>query len=186
MNNRIFRKAAILIVLSFPAILGGAAAGQSAGASSASPAISEARAAEIALGQTGGGQVVDTRLKRKHGEAVYSVLVIDGGSRITVRVDASSGMVLRLNRKDIERTDYPDKRHSRREWPEPAITSERAREIALERAGGGTVIEVVKDFEKNGRIVYEVEVIDAGRECEIEIDGQTGAVVEYKEEMSRF
>jgi uncharacterized membrane protein YkoI len=144
--------------------------------------IGETKAVEIALGQAGGGQIVGVKLKRReHGGTVYSVLAVDGDIRVSVMVDAKSGGVVKLNRENIERVEYPGKWPGGRVLPTTAVAFDNARKIALEKTGGGTVIDVQKEFKKDGRILYDVEVIDAGREFEIEIDAQTGAIIEYQE-----
>ena len=65
--------------------------------------------------------------------------------------------------------------------PQSSIISEdEAREIALERVGGGTVTEVEFD-ECEGRLIYEIEVKHNGVEYEVEIDAITGEVIKFEE-----
>lgn len=157
-------------------------------ATPASVSIDENRAAAIALGLAEGGTVVSTELRRtKDGRAIYSILIIDEDSRIKVAVDATNGKVMKFDRKNIEMVKYPKKQQG---WSavdaEGDITSEKAREIALERTGGGTIIKVDKEYKKDGRILYEVEVVNAGRKIGIEMDARTGGIVEYKEKAPKY
>ncbi len=61
------------------------------------------------------------------------------------------------------------------------IDAVRAREIALARTGGGTIVEIDRDFKRGGRVGYEFEIVGPDRRYEIDVDGQTGAIVEYQE-----
>lgn len=148
--------------------------------------IDEKKAGEIALGMADGGKVVSTELHYgKDGRPRYAVLLVDKDSRIKVAVDATDGRILKFDRKDIETVKYPKKHHGWAGVPDTAITAERAREIALERTGGGMVVKIERDYEKGGLIVYEVDVIDADRKYELEVDARTGDIIEYKEKMPK-
>lgn len=57
------------------------------------------------------------------------------------------------------------------------ISAKRAVEIALDRVGGGQVREIEAEHE-DGRPVWEVELIAGG--VEVDVDRQTGAVVEIE------
>lgn len=185
-----------MTVLLFAAAASAALAGERIGegavsipaATPANVAIDENRAAAIALGLAEGGTVVSTELRRtKDGGAIYSILIVDEDSRVKAAVDATNGRVMKFDRKNIETVKYPKKRQG---WSavdaEGDITSEKAREIALERTGGGTIVKVEKEYKKDGRILYEVEVVNAGRKIDIEMDARTGGIVEYKEKAPKY
>lgn len=59
------------------------------------------------------------------------------------------------------------------------ITEERAKQIALTRIGKGTVTDFESERE-GGRILYEVRITDDGNEVEVEINAQTGQVLEVE------
>lgn len=148
--------------------------------------ITMERANEIALEQAGGGTVVKSELHhRKDGRIRYDVLVVDGDSRIEVKMDAVDGQVLAFKRELIEKVKYPKR------WSVPAhveqdgIDVAQAREIALAKTGGGTIVELEREFKKDGRIVYEIEVVDAERKYELELDGRSGAIIEYEEKVPK-
>lgn len=62
---------------------------------------------------------------------------------------------------------------------EPTIIGEaRAKEIALARTGGGTVVDIELDWD-DGTPEYEIEIIGNGYEYEIEIDGYTGKILDF-------
>lgn len=58
---------------------------------------------------------------------------------------------------------------------------ERAAQLALERAGGGMVVEIERD-DDDGRVVYEGEVLLDGMEYEFEIDAATGTFLQWESE----
>jgi len=61
------------------------------------------------------------------------------------------------------------------------ITTERAKEIALAKIGGGTVTECKLDYE-NGRKVYEIKIVYGNTKYEMDVDAITGAISDYSAE----
>ena len=62
-----------------------------------------------------------------------------------------------------------------------AISEQQAKDIALKEAQGGQITKFKLDKE-NGRMVYEVEVMDGNIEKDYEIDAETGAIVKLEQE----
>lgn len=62
-----------------------------------------------------------------------------------------------------------------------AITEQQAKDIALKEAQGGQITKFKLDKE-DGRMVYEVEVMDGSVEKDYEIDAETGAIVKVENE----
>ena len=62
-----------------------------------------------------------------------------------------------------------------------AISEQRAKDIALKEAQGGQITKFKLDRE-NGRMVYEIEVMDGNIERDYEIDAETGAIVKMEHE----
>ena len=62
-----------------------------------------------------------------------------------------------------------------------AISEQQAKDIALKEAQGGQITKFKLDRE-NGRMVYEVEVMDGNVEKEFKIDAETGEVIKFKTE----
>jgi uncharacterized membrane protein YkoI len=58
------------------------------------------------------------------------------------------------------------------------ISAERAKEIALAKTGGGTVVQCHPDYE-NGRKVYEIEIIKGRVEYDMDIGAADGVIYEY-------
>lgn len=59
------------------------------------------------------------------------------------------------------------------------LTEEQAKKIALATIGGGTVIDFEAERE-HGRLVYGVTIRAQGDTVEVEVDGQTGEVLEIE------
>lgn len=147
------------------------------------PAVTEADARQAALDKAEGGKIVKSSLEyKRNGRAVYDFLIVNDGSRVTVKIDANTGELLKFVRKDIETIDIPFHLREKIGTGTTPITPSQAGAIAVEKSGGGDVVQIEKDFEKNGRVVYEVEVISAAGEHELEIDAHTGEILEYSEE----
>lgn len=139
-----------------------------------SAAISLERAGEIALDYVQGGTLAGAEYRANHGRGRYAVLVTDGDARVELSIDAATGQIMSMERKNAVPAAAPG-----------GIDAARAREIALARTGGGTVVEMDRDHERGGRVVYEFAIAGPDRRYELEIDGHTGAIIEYQEKMPR-
>ncbi len=143
-------------------------------------AIDMEQAKSTALSQAGAGEVEIAELEYKRdGRPVYTIITADDTYRVRVEIDAATGHVMKLDRKPLNHP-LPGK------WREPIpaaapISPEQAQEIALSATGGGRIVDFEMDHKKHGRIVYEVEIIDENGKYEVEIDGRSGTIVEYKE-----
>ena len=145
------------------------------------PAISLNRAGEIALEQVPGGMLVKSEYHFDQGRGGYSVQVIDGGVRVKLKIDATTGQVMSMERNNVQSVERPASGWEQGTVIQGGIDEARAREIALARTGGGTIVETDRDFKRGGRIVYEFEIVGPDRRYEIDVDGQTGAIIEYQE-----
>ncbi len=143
-------------------------------------AVDMEQAKSTALSQSGTDEVLIAELEYKRdGRPVYTILTADDTYRVRVEIDASTGVVMKLDRKPLDHPlpgkwrDYPTS--------QAPISPDQAQEIALSATGGGTIVDFELDRKKHGRIIYEVEIIDENSKYEVEIDGRTGTIVEYKE-----
>ena len=66
-----------------------------------------------------------------------------------------------------------------------AISEQQAKDIALKEAQGGQITKFKLDRE-NGRMVYEIEVMDGNIEKDYEIDAETGAIVKLEHEKKNY
>ena len=141
--------------------------------------ITTDRAKEIALGQTGGGNVVD--MSRKYGGHgyYYWVQIVKGGEYHTVEIDVNSGDVLKYVNKSRDKSKVDVV------IPPPPVgtvglTHDQALEQALKMTNGGTVLESKLHGKKKGRLIYEFEIVNSGTKYEIEIDAATGNVLDFE------
>ncbi|SIT74616.1 PepSY domain-containing protein [Edaphobacillus lindanitolerans] len=146
--------------------------------------ISADEAKDIAVGAAGGGDVRELELDR--GDRMYELELLTDQGEAEVDIDAATGEVLKLERED--RNDDGD-RHERDDdefnEDEPAaglITRDEAMNIAIEKAGGNAkVIEVELDRDDR-HPVYELELHDGTFEYELDIDAETGNIVDFEKE----
>jgi uncharacterized membrane protein YkoI len=59
------------------------------------------------------------------------------------------------------------------------IGSEWAAEIALERVGGGEVVEIEREQE-HSRPVWSIEIVEDGVEYELDVDQETGEIIKVE------
>lgn len=145
--------------------------------------VSENSARQTALALSKDKNIVHSGLDyKKDGRTVYEYVLVDGDSRIEVEIDGATGEMVKFDKKPIESVKVPPHLRGVVDPDVGAIDMARAREIALERVGGGEVVKAKKDFKKHGDAVYEVEVIADGMEYEFEIDTDSGEVLHYEVE----
>lgn len=156
------------------------------GAADGGGAISVEQAKSIALAQTGGGQIMDIGGHyRGHGMYIYRLEIVGDSGAYHVEIDANTGAIFKFIQK-----------HGYKGWkgphpvPSPAtgggLGVEQAQALALAQTGGGYISETDIDVKKNGRIIYEFEIINQGVKYEIEIDGLTGAILEFERDSKRY
>jgi len=138
------------------------------------------------------GPLVEMKLTTHKGEPAYRAEVLLGGKKVKVYLDAKSG-------REIERK-YPNKlenelqhifeRHefaneadaaTRVEMSKPKITEANAKEIALKKAGEGTVKSIKLEHE-HGKQVYVVEITHGNRTHEVKVDANSGKVIGHRVE----
>jgi len=158
---------------------------QYANGSVPSPYITMDKAKEIALSYVG---VVETdavfderEFDFDHGVAVYELEFVVGDTEYDIDVDAVSGTVLKSKQKPAHQDDdedvIPDGEY---------ITYEEAMAAALSYVGV-TQQDAVFDDERgldreDGVIVYELEFVVGMTEYELDVDAQTGEVVDFEQE----
>jgi uncharacterized membrane protein YkoI len=138
--------------------------------------ISEAKAVQVAQSAVSGNlQGVQSPIV--NGEKVYEVeLISNSGTEIEVLVSLNGDIL------DIEYEEDEEELSSNQLKSIDGIISEsEAEEIALNEVGSGRVIEVEAERE-GGRLLYEVEIKDGVDIVEVEIDAETGEVLEVEVE----
>lgn len=136
--------------------------------------------------------IIGMDLTYKDGKPVYKAKVIDNDKRVTVYYDATTGKQIEKNTGvslDNEESELYTNYEYKSSNPNTSVTQtqkekiseNKAKEIAVEKVGGGTVREIELDSEK-GVLVYEIEVKYNGVKYEVEIDAYTGEIVKFKKD----
>lgn len=153
--------------------------------------ITPERAQEIALAQTGGGQIA--LLVRSGGgpNQFYKVEVINNNTRYHLQIDAFNGGMRKFVQKSMGRGGpiavIPPANATAPGIVPPAgtsgaapLTREQALAIAQQMTGGGAVLESKMKTKNYGQTVYEFEIVNNGTKYEIDIDG-FGNVLEFEQ-----
>ncbi len=148
--------------------------------------ITPERAREIALAQTGAGDVMELdRHQGRGGRDYFRLEILTDDGAYHVEIDANSGRLMQLIRK------HDGGRRDREQLPaSPAAAGSeldygQALELALKQTGGGTLVESDTDRKRSGRIVYEFEIINNNTWYQLDIDSTTGQITDYRERSGR-
>mgnify|MGYP001612836171 FL=1 len=134
--------------------------------------ISLDQAKTIALEVTD-GTITEAVLGKENGISVYEIEVTNGNLETGVKIDPSNGNIIDVETEKEEEITTEDLKRI-----EEKITEAKAKEIALNEVNG-RVIKV--DIEKEGgRVLYDVEVKEGNNIAEVEIDAETGEVIEVE------
>lgn len=132
--------------------------------------ISSEEANQIAIDKVGGGTVVKNQIEDSDGRLEYDIKVVDKDSTYNLEIDASTGNI----------TFYQEEKQYGNQGDRNTISSEQAKQIALDKVGGGVVTE--NKLEYDDKIErYEIEIYYNNIEYEIEVDASTGQVIKYEE-----
>ncbi|USD16727.1 PepSY domain-containing protein [Priestia megaterium] len=135
--------------------------------------IEEAKAKDIALQKTDGGDITNIQLAIDDGVKQYEVDITKGNKEYDVDIDSSSGNIIEF---DEEQKDDEDEKEEELQNISPAISLDQAIKTALKSAKG-TVNETDLDQENN-RLVYEIEIDTADkREATVSVDAKNGGVI---------
>jgi len=135
--------------------------------------IEEAKAKDIALQKTDGGDITNIQLAIDDGVKQYEVDVTKGNKEYDVDINSSSGKIIEF---DEEQKDDEDEKEEELQNISPAISLDQAIKTALKSAKG-TVNETDLDQENN-RLVYEIEIDTADkREATVSVDAKNGGVI---------
>ena len=135
--------------------------------------IEEAKAKDIALQKTDGGDITNIQLAIDDGVKQYEVDITKGNKEYDVDIDSSSGNIIEF---DEEQKDDEDEKEEELQNISPAISLDQAIKTALKSAKG-TVNETDLDQENN-RLVYEIEIDTTDkREATVSVDAKNGDVI---------
>lgn len=146
-------------------------------ACAADGSIDAEEAGRIALQQVGSGQIMEIdRNYRGPNGYFYRVEILAPDGKYHVELDAASGKLVKFIRKGGGRTALAPSTSG----GDP-ISSDEAMRIALANTGGGTVVEMETEHRRNGAVVYEFEILNNGVKFDVDIDGRSGSVLEFKQ-----
>jgi len=139
-------------------------------------AITAEQARTIALNMVGGGTVARVETKYpKHGGIEFVVVIVSNDYRYNVHVNASDGNVRNYKADQITKVGRNVSNAAE------AIGAERAKSIALQRAGGGIITDCNLDYKRKQDItVYHIHVADGQTEHCLELEASTGSIAKYE------
>lgn len=144
------------------------------------------------------GEITKLELEREHGKLVYDVEIKGPEGEYELKIDASTGDIVKLEEKpykNVVKGDSDGQRASKdpdaqaspndqkktkqtkdnASSEKPRISIDEATEIALHKFPG--TIDEVKLEREDGLPVYEVEIETDKGEVEVEVDAYTGEIV---------
>lgn len=135
-------------------------------------AITRDKCKELALKEVSGATITKISQKFDDGVSLYKVKMKKGNKKYELKFHAFTGKLLEYeweltNVKGREDAEY--------------ISEEKAKQIALKEAGGGTVVKIKFETD-DGVAVYEVDIINGSYEYEIKIHARTGEILESDSE----
>lgn len=149
--------------------------------------ITEEEAKAVALNHAGlqASEVnfFEVELDRRDGK--YELEFYCGKIEYEYEIDAATGAILKVD-YDVRGSHIPDNSHSA---SSEDISSERAKEIALEHAkvsaNDATFVRVYIDYE-DGRRIYEVEFYCGNTEYDYDLDAKTGQILSWDHDVEHF
>ncbi len=135
--------------------------------------VSKTKIKKKALKQVRKASVRSIRLKSDDGRMEYKILLQKGSYRYTLVYDAKKAKLLKYEQKY---TGSGEGAPTSKE-----ISMNKARQIALKKVPGATVVKIERDRE-NGTVVYEVELKKGYYEYEIIIDAKSGKIKHTEKE----
>jgi uncharacterized membrane protein YkoI len=151
----------------------------SAGLTGAPPlgsAITAELAGSIALNMVGGGTVARVETKYpKHGGIEFKVIIVSNNYKYNVHVNAYDGTVRKYKADQITKIGRDISNAA------DVIGVDRAKSIALQRAGGGIITDCNLNYKrKRGITVYHIHVAEGQTEYCMELDASTGSIAKFE------
>lgn len=161
-------------------------------ATTAAAEISAEQAKEIALDYVGGGTVTKCTRDYENGKQVYEIAIVYGDKKYEMDIGVYDSEITDYEEKyrNINGNSYPstvDSTSSASQSQASAateISAEQAKEIALARAGGGSVTKCKLDYE-NGKQVYEIEIVNGNKKYEMDVGVYDSQITDYEVETIR-
>lgn len=143
--------------------------------------IGREQVTELAKNQVNGAVVTDVDLEWEHGRYEYEVEMYKDSTKYKLTFDAVTGNLISQKSETEDWSWYHTGSENASSNTSADIGMERAKQIALDRVPGATVRKIERDYD-DGRLIYEGELYKDGWEYDFEIDGATGAVLEWEKD----
>lgn len=145
--------------------------------STVTASVTLAQAQEKALKEAKGGKVIGYE-QEKHGKAVYEVTILDGKNEKEYKIDGQSGAILKSKTKDLSQ-DREDQ-----QLIGASVQLDLAKvESQLKSKYSNASIEKVELDVEDGKLVYSVSLREGNQKIELELDANTGTVLEEDVEL---
>lgn len=146
--------------------------------------ITLTKAQEIALKKVGfmecDVQFIDKDYDLENGKHLYEIEFVKDDIEYEVDVDASNGSVIKVDQNML---DYDDRMKNQIEYKDVKVTFDNAKEIALKKASVTNVeLNDIKCELDDDRLVYEIEFIKDNVKYDIDVDANSGQVLDYDSE----
>ena len=141
--------------------------------SSVTSTVSVVKAQEKALKEAKGGKVIGYEQDIKYGNNIYEVSILDGKYEKEYKIDGQSGAILKSKTKDLSQ-DREDQ-----QLIGASVQLDLAKvESQLKSKYPNASIEKVELDVEDGKLVYSVSLREGNQETELELDANTGTVLE--------
>ena len=149
----------------------------------ANPTVTASQAKEIALKEVN-GDVISLEFDGDDLQPHYEIDVMKDHEKVELQIDAASGAVQVTERETIKTIKQNIAQAVSSVVPvakTAALSQQQAIDITLAKAAG-TVTDVELDDDDN-ELVYEIEIRNGKMKYDFKIDANSGAIIEYKEDL---
>ena len=148
--------------------------------STETPSVTLAQAQEKALQEAQGGKVIGYEQEENYGNPVYEVIILDGKNEKEYKIDGQSGAILKSKNKDLSQ-DREDQ-----QLIEASVQLDLTKvESQLKSKYPNASIEKIQLDVEEGNLVYSVTLREDNQEIDLELDANTGAVLEEDLELDK-
>lgn len=135
------------------------------------------QAKEKALNESKSGQVIGYEQEAKSGKTVFEITILDGQNEKEYKIDGQTGDVLKSKTKDLTK-DKDDKQLIDASYK---IDLAEAESQVKSKYPNATIEKVQLDVEDN-TLVYDVSLTEGNKEIDLDLDANTGNLVEEDSE----
>ncbi len=148
-------------------------------AAAATGALSLEKVRELALEKVPGGLVTDIDYEKRSNTTVYEIEIYKDGMEHDLVIDAKTGKELSYHKeKDDDYYLYAQQAESAASTT--FITEAKAKEIALQKAGGSSAKIVEFEFEyDDGHAVYDGDIVDGEKKYSFKINAVSGELLKW-------